>query len=146
MESHPTKEVTLGKCDFITANIDEEIVPLIEWFNQMPGLKTKYSCQGDNEGLEPNVSFQVASLEPLIIVRNLLSLYYVNATKLPGNISFEVMYHVGIGSQGIFFNIRFPTKSHILDFYDFVKDIKIRFSTNGGELFPSNITREKQSD
>ncbi len=39
--SHKSKDVPIK-----SAQIDEQIIPLIQWMNKVPGLFTRWSCQG----------------------------------------------------------------------------------------------------
>ena len=44
---HTTQQVVIQPA--IHAEIDEEIIPLIQWFNALPGVTTLFCCQGDED-------------------------------------------------------------------------------------------------
>ena len=67
MQQHPTVKIEI---DSKLVDIDVDIVPVVQWFNRFPGVKTRWSCQG---GLpvawllaeEPYVVFFCNNLESL---------------------------------------------------------------------------------
>lgn len=54
---HETENISVRKAD-----VDVEIIPLVEWINKYRGLKTLFSCQGDDRN-EPHVLFGILNYE-----------------------------------------------------------------------------------
>ena len=44
MSNHETMKINLG-----TADVDKNIVPVVEWLNSKPEVQTLYSCEGEKE-------------------------------------------------------------------------------------------------
>ncbi len=53
MNKHRTKRIALKWID-----VDEKIVPLVDWLNGFDSVHTEFSCQGDDKGDDPYVLFK----------------------------------------------------------------------------------------
>jgi hypothetical protein len=60
---HKTKKIIIK-----TAEVDEEIVPIVKWLNSFEGIQTLYSCQGGNIDFESYISFVSDNYENIISV------------------------------------------------------------------------------
>ncbi len=69
-----------------TVFVDNEIIPLVNWFNSQCGVFTTFSCQGDDDS-SPYISF-MADAEGLIEVNKLI---YGVAQELVSGEKIELM-------------------------------------------------------
>jgi hypothetical protein len=64
---HNTKEIIIKK-----AEVDEKIIPFVNWLNSFQSVITEYSCQGDSEN-RPYVLFKCYDHYDLIDILKLIS-------------------------------------------------------------------------
>jgi len=57
---HKTKKISTPTGP---ANVDVEIIPIVNWMNSFDGIFTKYCCQGSVETIEENLSYASMDME-----------------------------------------------------------------------------------
>jgi hypothetical protein len=66
MNKHPVKWIHLGE-KYVP--VDERIIPVVKWLNSLPGVETKFSCQGDSKS-RPYVLLHCSDESSLIKICN----------------------------------------------------------------------------
>jgi hypothetical protein len=121
---HPTVPVLIRGQEI---SVDEEIVPLVQWFNGLKGVQTLFCCQGD-DGDEENVesvAWWYAGGRPYVMFtaedvgRVEWILRLLDEFRQEKGWVHEAMVD-NLGGRGLRFTVRWVDKATMLEFTDFV--------------------------
>lgn len=110
MKSHKTKNIAVKHAD-----VDINIIPLVQWLNKFESVFTEYSCEGDEQDINytPYVAF-IANDDDILYILNCTAKWYGMFTD---NVKFETEIFKGVRR----YVMRFKTKKLLLAFQDYIK-------------------------
>lgn len=135
---HPTVPLDING---EVCQIDVGIVPVVTWLNALPGIRTEYSCQGD-EKHQPYVMFFADDpwcLEP--VTAALKRFYFSNGTYFDRPPELSVNYH----HARVRFHLCFDDPDHLGRFIKFMGGVNWNVNSSGKFWFPQYATMEDQS-
>lgn len=120
-KSHKTKKIAIK-----TAEVDEKIIPIIEWLNSFKSVRTLFCCQGDVKNRKgsnlPYILFVCEDKEDLANILKIITLFA--GYKLPtSGTKVECDYYDLY--EPIRYSINFYNQKAMLQFIDYLKKEKI---------------------
>jgi hypothetical protein len=121
--SHKTKRIAIKMAD-----VDEKIVPIVNWINSFSDALTLFCCQGDakipNPIRNPYVLFTCDNNEDLVGILKVINLYNThNFDIIERHTKVEIEYYNIF--EPLRYIIDFNNQKHLLSFIDFLKKEKI---------------------
>lgn len=110
IKSHPTKKIVIK-----SANIDKEMIPIVQWLNNFDSVMTKWCCQGEDgeEGVynwdAPYVVFSCD--DPLDLLTIVEKVGYSGIVEI----------RPPLGIRFLDYCIKFPYKNNLEDFVEGLK-------------------------
>lgn len=105
---HATKQMCI---DGEECSIDIQIIPAVLWLNELPGVKTFASCEGDGGGAHerPYIAFTCSELSSLEKI----------AESIEEGCGYDVVYGCCCLSyyKNLHFVLEFSSKERLRDFY-----------------------------
>lgn len=107
-------------------DVDEQIIPLVKFTNRFPGVKTRFSCQGDKkikgDRYLPYIGFRCNDLKSLRNIKMLLKdfslSYKINYVTLDCQTDFKK------GKEFISYSYSFPSYKVMKKFITYTKNNK----------------------